>query len=223
MPPYSAKLINRSTGLKFSSDSKVTIRLFSYPCDIIDTEGDKSKTNPKFERRIVGIMDSRDEKKERFMEGKTNKFKIKPSHIAVMVTVLVVVAVSAVYFTSDSEDSASTADTDSAFTEPFYIGSEPVNEETQAGNNSNGSASETSASTSIIPASSIAQFDIKGMTCGGCASGISRGLGDAVGVLQCEISYRDKGGMVQYDPGLTNPQEIADYISGMGFATKVAN
>lgn len=169
------------------------------------------------------MMDYRDEKKERFMEGRTNKYKIKPSHIVVLVAVVIGVAVSAVYFISESEDSASSEDMGSAFGEPFYIGSEPVNEETQAGNDSNGSVSETSASASIIPASSIAQFDIKGMTCGGCASGISRGLGDAVGVLQCEISYRDKGGVVQYDPGLTNPQEIADYISGMGFAAKVAD
>ena len=168
------------------------------------------------------MSDSRDEKRGKFAEGKRSGFSIKPMYILGSVAIVAVIAVAAILLTGDSGSSEiSAGNTEVFYEEPAIIDAGTADSGTEISNSSETNTDKPATSEPPLSTLSVANFEIEGMTCGGCSNGIMRGLGDADGVTMCNVSWSDKEGIVEYDPAVTNPQEIAEFITGMGFATTV--
>ncbi|KAK3860857.1 hypothetical protein Pcinc_033120 [Petrolisthes cinctipes] len=58
---------------------------------------------------------------------------------------------------------------------------------------------------------------IEGMTCMSCVNNIQSTVGGKPGILTIKVSLEEKRGYVTYDPGLTSPGQVRDYIDDMGF------
>ncbi len=162
------------------------------------------------------MSDTRDEKRDKFVECKKSDLKIKPMYILGLVAVIVGIVVAATLLASNSGE-----ETEIVFQEPDTNINGTISDKAEVGNLAETNATDATVTQNPLPAFSVANFEIKGMTCGGCSSGIMKGLADAEGVSKSNISYRDKAGIVEYDSATTNPQKIADYITSMGFATTV--
>ncbi len=61
------------------------------------------------------------------------------------------------------------------------------------------------------------RYDITGMTCSACSSGIERTVSKLEGVASCEVSLIGKSMKVDYDPALLAEQDIMDAVSGLGY------
>lgn len=68
-------------------------------------------------------------------------------------------------------------------------------------------------SQSLAADSAKTTLSIEGMTCGGCAAAVKLHLKRAEGVASYEVSYERKRAEVTYDPGVTTPQKIAEYVA----------
>uniref|UniRef100_A0A4W3K7M9 P-type Cu(+) transporter n=1 Tax=Callorhinchus milii TaxID=7868 RepID=A0A4W3K7M9_CALMI len=64
---------------------------------------------------------------------------------------------------------------------------------------------------------SVAVIDIKGMTCNSCVRSIEETLSRGDGVLSVTVSLAQSTGTVEYDPLLTNPEELRSAVDDMGF------
>ncbi len=169
------------------------------------------------------MSDSRDGKRGKFVENKKSGLNIKPKYILGLVAVVVGIVVAATLLMAVSGDSGASAGNEGlAFEKPAANATSTVDSGTGVSNANEGNAGNAVATQPPLPTLNVANFEIEGMTCGGCSNGIMRGLDDAEGVSRCSVSWRDKEGIVEYDPAVTNPQEIAEFITGMGFATTVA-
>lgn len=64
------------------------------------------------------------------------------------------------------------------------------------------------------------EYDVSGMTCGGCALATETAVGRLDGVAEVEASYEDGDGYarVSYDPARIDPARIAAAIEEIGFA-----
>lgn len=87
-----------------------------------------------------------------------------------------------------------------------------------------GGAEEASDSTgaSAAAAADLAtvEYDVAGMTCGGCALAAKTAIGRLDGVAEVEASYEDGVGYawVIYDPTRVDPARIAAAIEELGYA-----
>jgi len=67
----------------------------------------------------------------------------------------------------------------------------------------------------------IAEFDVDGMTCGGCALATEFALKKLDGVEAADASFDEATGegraTVKYDPGLVSPEQMVIAISDVGF------
>ncbi len=67
-------------------------------------------------------------------------------------------------------------------------------------------------------------LQINGMTCEGCAQGITYSLKRLAGVKQVKVDWRTGLAEVAFDPGLTDPQEIlAGSAFGGHFSAELSN
>ena len=64
-------------------------------------------------------------------------------------------------------------------------------------------------------------FDVRGMTCGGCTSGVQRALSKLDGVSHAEVSLRPGAATVMADPARVTPAQIESAIAGLGYAAKL--
>ena len=60
-------------------------------------------------------------------------------------------------------------------------------------------------------------LDIKGMHCGGCASGIEAMLRRVDGVTKVNVSFEESAATVEYDPTKANAEKIIEAIEKMGY------
>lgn len=61
---------------------------------------------------------------------------------------------------------------------------------------------------------------VKGMKCGGCESNVITRLADLPGVISVKASHQDKQVDVEFDPDVTNVDEIEDTIIEAGFTVE---
>ncbi|KAL3879471.1 hypothetical protein ACJMK2_031767 [Sinanodonta woodiana] len=66
-------------------------------------------------------------------------------------------------------------------------------------------------------------IDIEGMTCMSCVKNIESNIMGTPGVVNIKVSLEKNNALVQYDPSVTNPKDIADRIDSMGFEAKVSS
>lgn len=86
--------------------------------------------------------------------------------------------------------------------------------------------SETGASTERAETETTADlatvdFDVRGMTCGGCALATKAAVQRLDGVRTADAGYEGESGAgwarVEFDPERVTPEEIAQAISGIGY------
>ncbi len=58
---------------------------------------------------------------------------------------------------------------------------------------------------------------VEGMTCAGCASKVERHIAEAAGVLATSVNLATGRAEVSYDPGRTDPSEIAGAVAALGY------
>jgi len=63
-------------------------------------------------------------------------------------------------------------------------------------------------------------FDIKGMHCSGCASGIKAMLVRVEGVTKAEVSYEETRARVEYDPDRTTSATIIETVEKLGYKAR---
>lgn len=61
---------------------------------------------------------------------------------------------------------------------------------------------------------------IEGMHCASCAAIIERRLKKLDGVLYCDVSYANKKAAIEYDPDLTNLQDMSEVIEPLGYGLR---
>ena len=63
-------------------------------------------------------------------------------------------------------------------------------------------------------------FDIGGMHCGACATGIQMYLANTDGVKEVHVDYNAKKAEVEYDETKVNDKKISDTVSELGYTAK---
>jgi len=64
-------------------------------------------------------------------------------------------------------------------------------------------------------------FNVGGMTCGGCTSGVQRALSQLDGVSHVEVTLRPGIATVVADPARVTPARIESAIAKLGYAAKL--
>lgn len=79
------------------------------------------------------------------------------------------------------------------------------------------------SSTAAVAGASIetVEFDVDGMTCGGCAAATEIALKRLDGVRSAEATYEDENAsgraVVEYDPAKVAPERMIDAIEAIGY------
>ncbi|XP_060064791.1 copper-transporting ATPase 1-like [Ylistrum balloti] len=66
-------------------------------------------------------------------------------------------------------------------------------------------------------------ISIKGMTCNSCVKNIEGNISDKLGILKINVVLEKEIGLIEFDPGVTSADKIADMIDDMGFEAKVVD
>ncbi len=157
------------------------------------------------------MSNSRDDKRERFAgEGKRSRLNIKPVSLIGLVIVVMSIGVAVALVSANS----GTSDGDTENSGQIPAASETENTVTEMSEVDPGDAE-------VIPASLTTSLKINGMTCGGCENSVKGALNDVEGVESCDVSWKDKNGVIEYDPEAITPQYLADFVTGMGFPASV--
>ncbi|MDE6585909.1 MAG: heavy metal translocating P-type ATPase [Clostridia bacterium] len=61
------------------------------------------------------------------------------------------------------------------------------------------------------------RYDITGMTCSACSSGIERAVGKLNGVSICEVSLMGKSMRIEYDENILNEEEVFSTVTSLGY------
>ena len=85
--------------------------------------------------------------------------------------------------------------------------------------NSNHAASPHAVFIAEVPAENIVtvEFEVEGMTCGGCEKHVSGAVYDVAGVIEVKASYKDGNTIVLFDRTKTNVEEIQKAIASTGY------
>lgn len=67
------------------------------------------------------------------------------------------------------------------------------------------------------------EFQIEGMTCESCASGLQASLGRAPGVTKAIVDYTNKKAIISFDPSKQDRQGLSKLITGSGYTLKKLN
>ena len=73
------------------------------------------------------------------------------------------------------------------------------------------------------PKISITTLAVKGMTCGACTSSIEAGFKDVSGVRSMSVSLLSERAVVEHDPAVVSPEQLAATIEDCGFIATVLN
>ncbi len=83
------------------------------------------------------------------------------------------------------------------------------------------SAPETEDASGLPAQFAVAEFEVGGMTCGGCALATEFALKKLDGVVAADASFDEATGegrcTVKYDPGLVSPEQMVIAITDVGF------
>ncbi len=78
-------------------------------------------------------------------------------------------------------------------------------------------AGDSKATTNAV----VSTFEVNGMTCGGCSSGLRLQVKKLEGIEDIKVSHEDGSAMVTYDPDKVSPKDILKAIEKMGFEGKL--
>ncbi|KAI9782397.1 MAG: hypothetical protein M1835_004051, partial [Candelina submexicana] len=73
----------------------------------------------------------------------------------------------------------------------------------------------------LAPNTVTTTLAIEGMTCGACTSAIEGGFKDVAGVKSFSISLLSERAVIEHDPTLLSPEQVADMIEDRGFGATV--
>ncbi len=60
-------------------------------------------------------------------------------------------------------------------------------------------------------------FDIAGMRCGACATGIELMLGKKKGIKNAKVSLNERTATLEYDPAMMTASDIAKAVNDFGY------
>ena len=63
----------------------------------------------------------------------------------------------------------------------------------------------------------IKNYEITGMTCSACSSGIERAVGKLDGVTLCEVSLMGKSMKIEYDESVLNEETVFSTVKSLGY------
>nr|MDE5943273.1 heavy-metal-associated domain-containing protein [Clostridia bacterium] len=63
----------------------------------------------------------------------------------------------------------------------------------------------------------IKKYDITGMTCSACSSGIEKSVSKLEGVTSCEVSLMAKSMRVEFDENILSDGAISDTVKSLGY------
>ena len=63
----------------------------------------------------------------------------------------------------------------------------------------------------------IKRYDITGMTCSACSSGIERAVGKIEGVSLVEVSLMGKSMKIDFDENILNEEDIFSAVKSLGY------
>ena len=61
------------------------------------------------------------------------------------------------------------------------------------------------------------KYDITGMTCSACSSGIERAVSKLDGVNRCEVSLMGKTMKVEFDESVSSEEEVVATVKSLGY------
>ena len=61
---------------------------------------------------------------------------------------------------------------------------------------------------------------VKGMSCGGCVSGVEQALSALAGVAEVEVSLEGGSAAVEYDKGRVSLEQLKEAVVEAGFETE---
>ena len=67
------------------------------------------------------------------------------------------------------------------------------------------------------------QFNIEGMHCGACSTGIEMFLSNTEGVISAKVDYNSKKAEVEYDDSKLKDSDIIKTVEEAGFKAVLAN
>ena len=67
----------------------------------------------------------------------------------------------------------------------------------------------------------VSTFEVNGMTCGGCSSGLRLNVKKLEGVEDVKVSHEENYAQVKYDPEKVSTDDILKVIEKMGFKGKL--
>src|SRR5690554_553424 len=62
-----------------------------------------------------------------------------------------------------------------------------------------------------------ATLQLEGMSCASCAQAVERALNKAEGVEEAQVNFASEKAYVEYDPGLTNEEKLAEVVRATGY------
>lgn len=65
---------------------------------------------------------------------------------------------------------------------------------------------------------SAIKLSIEGMSCQGCADGLTRRLSSEPGISKAEVSFETKTADVEYDTGLLTEARLSEVVEKAGFS-----
>src|SRR5579862_2061746 len=71
------------------------------------------------------------------------------------------------------------------------------------------------------PVLSTTTLAVGGMTCGACTSAIESGFKDVTGIKSFNVSLLSERAVVEHDPAIISPQQIAEIIEDRGFESSI--
>ena len=66
-------------------------------------------------------------------------------------------------------------------------------------------------------------YNIEGMHCGACSTGIEMFLANTEGVKSAKVSYEEKKAEVEYDENKINDKKVIETIEEAGFKAQLTN
>ena len=68
----------------------------------------------------------------------------------------------------------------------------------------------------------LATFSVKGMTCGGCESGVTKKLTSQDGVSEViEVSHKSNRAIFRFDPKKADAEKLAEAVTKMGYKAEI--
>ena len=67
------------------------------------------------------------------------------------------------------------------------------------------------------------RLKVSGMTCGGCVSSVTHALQAVNGVGDVKVSLSAGEAQVQFDEGLTSPEQLKSAVKGAGYGIDAAD